>query len=121
MSAFHFLLDENVDPRLRAALHRQIPELIIWIVGDPAAPERGTLDPEILHWCAVNGFSLITKNRASMPVHLGDHLDAGEHVPGIFILQPGMSIGDTVKELALICGASEPVEYRNLLIYLPIT
>ncbi len=56
-----------------------------------------------------------------MPVHLRDHLDAGHHVPGLFILNPNMSIGDTVDELALVCGASESDEYRDLLIYLPIT
>ena len=121
MSSLRFLLDENVDPRLRAALHRRMPELVVWVVGDPAAPDRGTLDPEILHWCEVNNFSLITNNRASMPVHLRDHLDAWQHVPGIFILHPNMSIGDTVDELALVCGASESDEYRDLLIYLPIT
>ena len=110
-----------MDPRLRTALHRRVPELVVWVVGDPAAPERGTPDPEILQWCAVNDFSLVTKNRASMPVHLSDHLDAGQHVPGIFILHPSMSIGDTVDELALIYGASESDEYRDLLIYLPIT
>ncbi len=120
MSRFRFLLDENVIPNLREALHRQMPELVVWIVGDPAAPGRGTSDPEILRWCEVNNFSLITNNRASMPVHLRDHLDVGQHVPGIFILNPNRSIGDTVVELALICGASAPDEYRDLLVFLPM-
>lgn len=120
MSRFRFLLDENVIPSLREALHRQMPELVVWIVGDPAAPGRGTSDPEILRWCEVNNFSLITNNRASMPVHLRDHLDVGQHVPGIFILNPNRSIGDTVVELALICGASAPDEYRDLLVFLPM-
>ncbi len=119
MSRFRFLLDENVIPSLREALHRQMPELVVWIVGDPGSPARGTSDPEILRWCQINDFSLITNNRASMPVHLREHLDAEQHVPGIFILNPNMSIGDTVDELALICGASAPDEYRDLLVFLP--
>ena len=98
-----------------------MPELFVWVIGDPAAPARGISDPEILRWCEVNSFSLITNNRASMPLHLRDHLDVGQHVPGVFILNPNMTIGETVDAFALICGASEPDEYRDLLIYLPIT
>ncbi len=55
-----------------------------------------------------------------MPVHLRDHLAAGLHVPGIFILNPGMTMGETVEELALIWDASEPEEYVDLLTYLPM-
>ena len=120
MSRFRFLLDENVIPNLREALHRQMPELVVWIVGDPAAPGRGTSDPEILRWCEVNNFSLITNNRASMPVHLREHLDVGQHVPGIFILNPNMTMSETVNAFALIDGASEPDEYRDLLVFLPM-
>lgn len=31
-----------------------------------------------------------------------DHLAAGHHIPGIFTLNPSMSIGETIEELALI-------------------
>ena len=55
-----------------------------------------------------------------MPVHLRDHLAAGLYVPGIFILNPGMTMGETVDELVLIWEASEPKEYVDLLNYLPM-
>jgi len=94
--------------------------MTVWVIGDPAAPKRGTLDPEILLWCQANHFSLVTRNRRSMPVHLRDHLAAGLYVPGIFILNPGMTMGETVDELVLIWEASEPKEYVDLLNYLPM-
>ena len=121
MSGFRFLLDENVNPALRDALHRQMPELIVWIIGDPAAPPYGAADPDILRWCEDHNFSMITNNRASMPLHLSEHLAEGRHVPGIFILNPGRSIGAIVEEIMLVCGASKSEEYRDRLIYLPIT
>jgi len=43
VSRIRFLLDENVDPILRQALHQQIPEMTVWRVGDPVAPANGTV------------------------------------------------------------------------------
>ncbi len=121
MSSIRFLLDEHVEPALRAQLIRHEPKLTVWIVGDPGAPARGTPDPDILRWCEANGFFLVTRNRASMPVHLQAHLDAGHHVPGILTLHPDMTMGETIEELRLIWGAANPGEFRDLIAYLPIT
>ena len=121
MSAVRYLLDENVNPILRAQLIRQAPDLVVWIIGDPGAPKRGTLDPDILFWCEANGFMLVTSNRRSMPVHLQDHLATGHHIPGILVLPPSMTMGAVLQQLLLIWGASEAEEYQDLLLYLPLT
>jgi len=121
MSTRKYLLDEHVNPRLKRAVHQRNPEIVVWCIGDPGAPPRGTLDPDILLWCEAKGFSLVTNNRTSMPVHLREHLAAGRHVPGIFILNDKMSMGQTAEELALIWGATEPDEYVNLIKFLPVS
>lgn len=121
MSAIRFLLDEHIDPALRTQLIRHEPEMLVWIIGDPGAPDRGTSDQDILMWCEANGFLLVTENRASMPVHLKAHLESGHHVPGIRTLNPGMAIGDTIQELCLIWGAASSHEFLDLIIYLPLT
>jgi len=56
-----------------------------------------------------------------MPVHFRNHLAAGRHVPGIFILNAKMTMGQTAEELTLIWGASEPDEYSDLVIFLPVS
>ena len=38
MSSIKYLLDENVDPDLRAALKAKWPEMTVWHVGDPSTP-----------------------------------------------------------------------------------
>jgi len=121
MSPIKYLLDENVDRAIRAGLHRHWPDMVVWIIGDPDAPQRGTHDPDILLWCEANNFTLVTNNRASMPDHLRSHIAAGRHIPGIFILNPSMTVGETIDELALIWGASEADEYIDLLRFLPIS
>lgn len=120
MGAVDFLLDENVDPDLRVALHGTWPAMTIWIIGDPGAPDRGTLDPDLLQWCETHGFSLVTNNRSTMPAHLRDHLAEGGHVPGIFVLNPHMSMGETADELGLIWELAEPEEFLDQIVYLPL-
>lgn len=121
MSEIKYLLDENVNPNLRKAMHQQWPEIVVWIISDPGAPSKGTLDPDILVWCEANDFSLVTNNRTSIPQHLEDHLTASHQVPGIFIINSDMTIGETAQELALIWGASGSEEYRNLIHFLPVS
>jgi len=121
MNEIRYLLDENVDPIYRTELLKRETKLSVWKIGDPATPPRGTSDPNILSWCEENNFILVTNNRKTMPQHLTDHLARGRHVPGIFELNPNMSIGETIDELLLIGGASEADEYQDLIVYLPIS
>jgi hypothetical protein len=55
-----------------------------------------------------------------MPVHLADHLAQNRHVPGIFILNPNLSIGENLEELMLAALASEEDEYQDRIVYLPL-
>jgi hypothetical protein len=116
-----YLLDEHIPPVYRTQLIRAAPDLEVWIVGDPGAPTRGTLDPDILVWCEEQRFILVTNNRKSMPRHLADHVALGRHIPGILVINPTLAIGELLDELVLIAGASDEHEYRDLILYLPLT
>jgi hypothetical protein len=91
------------------------------IIGDPGAPAKGTLDPDLLRGCEDNESVLVTNNRKSMPGHLADHLADDHHRPGIFTLNSDMSIAETVDELILLSRASFDDEFRDTIIYLPYT
>ncbi|NJN65364.1 MAG: DUF5615 family PIN-like protein [Chloroflexaceae bacterium] len=116
-----YLLDEHIPPVYRTQLLRTEPGLTVWTIGSPGAPPLGTPDPEILEWCEVHGFVLVTNNRKSMPNHLADHLVRGRHVPGILVIDLDIGIGAMIAELALIAGASSEDEYQDMMVYLPIT
>lgn len=115
-----YLMDENVSPLYFQQLRRRKPDLVVWSIGDPNTSLKGTLDPEILVWCEIHNFILVTNNRTSMPIHLKDHLQQNRHIPGILILSPGMSIGETLEELILIAEYSFETEYQHQIIHLPI-
>lgn len=55
-----------------------------------------------------------------MPGHLADHLAAGSHVPGIFMLNPELSMGETIEELLDAAYASLEGEYQDQIRYLPL-
>lgn len=119
--ALKYLMDENVAPVYATQLRQQQRDLVIRAVGEPDTPSKSTLDPEILLWCEEYGFLLVTNNRTSMPVHLADHIAQGRHVPGIFILNPDLNIGQNLDELILIAEASFEGEYQDQIVFLPLT
>ena len=115
-----YLLDENMPPVYRDQLLNHQPDLIVWMVGDPGVPPKGTQDPEILLWCESNNFVLVTNNRRSMPVHLAEHIAQGHYVPGILVLRFKADMGRVIDELITIAGASFENEYQNRLEYIPL-
>jgi len=119
VNRFRFLLDENVNPVLRDALHGKEPEMTVWRVGDPGVPKNGTSDPAILDWCARNEYTLITNNRNSMFEHLREFIAEGRIAPAVFVLNAKMTTGQIATELQLVWGASEPHEYQNTIRFLP--
>jgi hypothetical protein len=115
-----YLLDENFPPLYRQQLIRLQADLVVWMVGDPGVPAKGTLDLEILSWCESNNFILVTNNRASMPVHLREHLAQNRHVPGIFALRPRANIKLILEDLILIATAGNYQDYQNRITYIPL-
>ncbi len=115
-----YLLDENLDPALRRALKRAQPEILVWRVGDITAPSLQSPDPDILIWCEENEHVLVTNNRASMPVHLADHLNSGHHMPGILVIKKNMPWSVLIDELEFIWQHVSPDELTDQIKYLPL-
>jgi len=120
MNGIRFLLDENLVQWLGDALRRREPRVEVLWVGAPGAPAKETKDPELLLWIEAHQWMLLTGNRKSMPGHLADHLAAGHHVPGIFLISDWLPIRQVVDELLLIWGASTPDEWQDRIWYLPL-
>ena|SRR5579864_4710320 len=109
-----FLLDEHLPKWWSRDLRRAMPGLIVWQVGDREAPPLESLDVVLLAFCDEHDLLLLTNNRKSMPKHLAAYVALGRHVPGIFVVDPRMSIPVLATTLTLIAGA-----YRDQIQYLP--
>ncbi len=120
MTGIRYLLDEHVPHAVRDQLLLREPGMQVLIIGDDIAPTLGTPDPAILEWIERNGYILISRNRRTIPRYLQEHLAAGHHVPGIFLLRRRHSLGQLIEDLLLIWSASEPGEYQDRIEYLPL-
>jgi hypothetical protein len=120
MSAICFLLDEHVPLIIQAELVRMEPEMRVYAVGDDPAPLKGTPDPDILGWIEDHGCMLIINNRATMPVHLQQHLARGRHVPGVVQLPRLLNIATILGDLVLLWGGRSPNEFQDRIVYLPL-
>lgn len=94
------------------------PGMEVFAVGDTVAPALGTPDPDILIWLEAKDAVLVSRNRRTMPVHLRDHLAAGNHVPGILLIRRRYTWGQIIEDLHLIWDASASNEYRDRIEYL---
>jgi hypothetical protein len=120
MTLLRYLLDENVDPLYADELIRRDPAFVVWRIGAPGAPDKGTPDPDILLWCEAHRFMLVTNNRKSMPGHLSEHLARGHHLPAIIALNPVLPVGDTLDDLWLIATVADEPQFRDRIVYLPL-
>ncbi len=66
-----FLLDEHINRAIQRQLHRLELQIEVLMVGDPGAPPKGTLDPELLIWLETNSYILVTENRSTIPNPFG--------------------------------------------------
>ena len=121
--ALAFLLDEHLRGPLWNAIerHNGDSELVIDIirVGDPADVPLGSDDPTILQWAEREGRIVLTEDKHTMPVHLDEHLQAGRHSPGVFILRMGSTWSELLECLELVGHVGEEAEYRDAVTFVP--
>ena len=118
-----FLLDENLPGRLFRAIQRHNlgggDPIDAVRVGSSSDLPLGSDDPTILRWAESEDRIVVSEDKNTMPGHLGEHLAAGHHSPGVFLIRPGASVPTIVEFLVLVAYASEPHEWRDRIEYIP--
>jgi hypothetical protein len=118
-----FLLDEHFRGTLwRAVGHhnrRGIDPVDVVRVGDPPDLPRGSPDPDILAWADRNGRVLVSADWGTMPGHFADHLAAGGHSSGLFLVRPRTALADVVAFLAAAAHASDPADWADTCRFIP--
>jgi len=115
-----YLLDENLSPRLKSALHRLDDDIEVLRIGDSGAPALGTSDPDILLFLSASQRLLVTDNRSTIPDHLQEfHIDGKRSHWGVLWVRPDATIGDLAVDLHLIWRASEAEEWVDRSDWIP--
>lgn len=84
-----------------------------------AAGLRGLKDLEVLELTARSGRILVSHDFKTMPRHFAAFLREGLS-PGVLLLAQHMEVSAAAEELALIWSVTEPQDWENRLVYLPL-
>lgn len=112
-----FLGDYDFNGEILDGLLRRAPS--IELISGHEADLKGIPDPEVLARAANAGRVLVTHDQRTMPYHFGDFITRRPS-PGVFIIPQRVEIGMAIDELLLIWPASDPEEWTNLILYLPL-
>lgn len=109
--------DENFDGDILRGLYRRRPDLDVVRVQDIGL--NSTPDPDILAWAAIEGRILLTHDRDTMPKFAFDRVRAGQAMPGLFLVNDLMPIGQAIDEILLAGDCLAPEECKNYVGFFP--
>ncbi len=121
--ALRYVLDEH----LRGPLWRAIQwhnssgvyPLDVVRVGDPVDLPLGAGDPALLLWAEREQRILVTHDPDTMPTHWADHLAAGRHSAGVFMIRPHSTLPQILSFLRDAAYASAPAEWQDRIQFIP--
>jgi len=112
-----FQADADLDGRILRGLRRNAPEVDMRTAAE--AQIAGLGDPEVLWIAAKSGRVLVSQDRRTMPGHFARYT-ADARSSGVILLREAIPIAIAVEELTLIWSASDPEEWIDRLVWIPL-
>ncbi len=113
-----FLVDQNFNEDIVDGLTRRDAAIEFTHVRDKGLAEAD--DPTILEWAAAHGLVLLTHDRKTIPSFVHDRVNAGLPMPGVFLVNARMPIGQAIDELFIVSSCLAAEECKDVVTYLPI-
>lgn len=113
-----WLADENFNNDIIRALLRRNPALDLIRAQDVG--RSGVGDPELLEWAANEARIVLTHDATTLTAYAYSRVAAGQPMPGVIEVNQRLSIARVVEDVLLISECSEPTEWENRVIYLPL-
>jgi hypothetical protein len=118
-----YVLDEHLRGPLWRALqwhNRQgVYSVDVVRVGDFTDLPLGSQDPTILSWAEREQRIVVTQDPDTMPTHVADHLRAGYHLPGVFMIRPRSTLPQIVSFLVDASYASDHSDWQDRVHFIP--
>jgi hypothetical protein len=112
-----FQADESLSDALIQAVLRLEPA--IEFITAKQAGVLGFGDPAVLGAAAHSGHLLVTRDKATFPVHFADFIAQHESA-GVIVISPHLTRAQIAEELFLIWLAMEAEEWTSRISYLPL-
>ena len=115
---FRLFADENFDNDVLRALEREGAAVEVHRVQDIGLYRAK--DPIILERAAAEEAIVLTHDRKTMPNFAYARVSAGQPMSGVWVVRNTLSVPDAVAELTLLLACSDPAEWRDRVLYLPL-
>jgi len=113
-----FLVDQNFNEHIVDGLTRRNASLDFTHVRDVGLASAS--DPAILEWAAAKALVLLTHDRKTIPPFAHSRVAAGRKMPGVFLVDDQMPIGQAIDEILLAVNCLAPDECNNIVKYFPL-
>lgn len=110
--------DENFNNKIVRGLLRRKPDLDIVRIQDIGL--SGADDPTVLEWAAQEDRVLLTHDVRTITQYAYERVEAGQLMPGVFEVNPDMSIGRAIEDILLLAECSLDDEWEGQVRYLPL-
>lgn len=111
------LADENFRGAIIRGMFLRQRDLDLVRVQDVGLQELD--DPTILSWAADNERIVVTHDRATMPDFAYERVANEKIMPGLFVVNDRISVGQAIDELLLYVMYTEQHEWNNKVLYIP--
>jgi predicted nuclease of predicted toxin-antitoxin system len=81
---------------------------------------EGVPDPGVLAKAAEQDRILVTHDFQTMPQHFADFLQTHGSSPGVLLAPQHLPVAEAIEELVLIWTATDPDEWRNRILRIPL-
>ena len=112
-----FQADANLNQIIVSAIVRRVPTIDFRTAA--AAGLADLKDAEVLTLAARDGRILFTHDRTTMPRHFNAFVRSSQS-SGLIVVPQHVAVQDVVNDLILIWTATQPMEWTNRIVYLPI-
>ena len=113
-----FLTDENFDGRILDGIRHKLPAVDVVRAQDTEIYQAS--DPKVLAWAPQENRSLLTHDLRRMPRFAYERVAANVPMPGVIAIPQDLPVGTATEELLSLIGASDPTEYIDKVVYLPL-
>jgi hypothetical protein len=119
MSRPQFLADHDLNEHIVTGVLRQEPAIDFLRVRDLGMST--VTDSEVLAYAASEGLLVVSHDVNTMPAAAFARLSAGASLAGLFMVPQSSPIAPIIDSLVMIWAASELDEWKDQVVFLPIT
>lgn len=113
-----FLADASLHHAIVSGCARREPA--VDFLSAHAAKLHGIADSDVLAIATAQGRILVTHDFRTMPRYFTEFLAAGHSSPGVFLVKQHTPLAPIIDEIILVWTASEPEDWANRTVQIPL-